>query len=216
MMLRVFAVTSAIVILMGLLLGGARTTGSAATADTAANRFIAEQCSPQPCWRSIQPGKTPIDQTRNTLKADSSNPLSDYKLCWSGVADPANCWHLSVSSNNPPDGPADVLLFDVPQDALHLGDVMAIYGPPMSSQLCYISTPTNGDVDDNVPRPLMIAYLTFKGGIKVTAYSPHSLLNSRIEPRMSVARLKLQSTSDINNPAWHGFSEQKKLGCNMG
>ena len=216
MMFRVFAVTAAIVILMGLLLFGARTTGSAATPGTIASQFMAEQCSPQPCWRGIQPGKTPMDQTRTLLKADNSNPLNDYKLCWPGQTNADSCWHLSVTSNNPPDGPADELLFDVPPDALRLGDLMAIYGPPLSSQLCYISTPSNGDVDDSISRPLMIAYLTFRGGIKVTAYNSRLLLDSRIEASMSVARLKLQSASDINNPAWHGFSAQKKLGCSMG
>jgi hypothetical protein len=126
------------------------------------------------------------------------------------------CWSLSVTSYSAnSQDPVGQLAFQPSPGAFVLGDAIRMYGSPISSQLCYLSTPTNGDLGPEIQRPVMVGYLTFRGNIKVITYAPKAPLQQRFDPAMNIYHLYYQVGYDIFSPRWRGFSQQK-LGCAMG
>jgi|SRR5450432_2613397 len=182
---------------------------------TAVQNFLAEQCDPRPCWRDIEPGKTDLAQAQTLLKTVPGNS-DNYQLCWGSAA--SSCWHMDLVSSGveEPQDPVDKMIFQPAPGSFHLVDAVVKFGDPISAMLCYITTPSNGDIGPEIPRPLMIGYISFKGGIKAVVYNPSDLTARRMDMNMSVYRLYIQNGYDINVPAWHGFTYQPKLGCNMG
>src|SRR4051812_24334043 len=209
--------STAIIVSVFMLIFGARVWGSAVEpAPSLIEKFSAEQCDPKPCWHGIQPGKTTLTQAEALLSTLPGSSKDNFRFCWDDTA--AGCWQLNVTTWSvlDPHSPVGMLTFQPPADSFHLVDAVKLYGDPINSMLCWITAPTNGDIGPEIPRPLMIAYVAFKGGVKVVAYNPHDLASRRMDMEMSIYRMYLQPSYDIYTPRWNGFSQQKRLGCNMG
>lgn len=212
-MFRIISLLFIITVVCSLLLIVPRVTGGLNRSPV--EQFASEYCSPQPCWRGIRPGVTSLNQTRAILQTNTSagQNTDDYRLCYQ----PNACWDLSVRSwSADPQDPVGVLTFQPTPGAFLLGDAVALYGDPLTSQLCQIIAPSNGDLGPEVPRPVMVAYMTFHGNIKIVAYQPNDPMQKRIDPAMNIYRLYYQVGYDIYTPRWSGFSQQAKLGCTMG
>ena len=212
-MFRIISLLLISVVVCSLLLIVPRVTGGLNR--SAGEQFVTEYCTPQPCWRGIRPGVTSLDQTRAILQTHTAPGqfMDEYRLCY----EPGACWGLSIRSwSADAKDPVSLLTFQPAQGAFRLGDAVALYGDPITSQLCQIIAPSNGDLGPEVQRPVMVAYLTFRGNIKVVAYRPDDPTRRRIDPAMSVYRLYYQVGYDIFSPRWRGFSQQSQLGCKMG
>lgn len=210
-------ISTALTVIVVMLIFGARAWGSAVDSSTPLmSKFSAEQCDPKPCWHGIQPGKTALAQAEALLKTMPGSSPDNFQFCWDGTAN--GCWHLNMMTWNAqdPQAPIGMMTFQPPPDSFHLVDAVKLFGDPINSMLCWITTPSSGDMGPEIPRPLMIAYVAFKGGIKVVAYNPHDLASRRMDMSMSIYRMYLQPSYDIYTPRWNGFSQQKRLGCNMG
>jgi hypothetical protein len=210
-------VTITLTVTVVLLIFGVRVWGSTIdTSPPAIAKFSAEQCDPDPCWHGIQPGKTGLAQAEAILEAMPGSTAEKFQFCWDGTN--TGCWRLDTTSWSAqnPQAPLGMMTFQPPPDAFHLVDAVKLFGDPISSMMCWITTPTNGDIGTEIPRPLMVSYISFKGGIKVVAYNPHDPASRRMDMAMSIYRMYLQPGYDIYTPRWKGFSEQQRLGCNMG
>jgi hypothetical protein len=213
-----FIITTTVVVVI-MLIFGARTLGSAKEPSISAMaKFAAEQCDPQPCWHGIQPGKTSAAQAEALLAALPGSTPDKLQFCPDADSADTSCWRVDVMSWSQldPTSPVGMMVFQPPADAFHLVDAVRLFGDPINSMMCYISTPSSGDIGPEIPRPLMISYVAFKGGIKVVAYNPHGLLSRRVDMSMSIYRMYLQPAYDVYSPRWNGFSQQTRLGCNMG
>ena len=212
-MLDILKRLTILILFLAILLTGARVAGSLHAESNAPNMsFADEQCSPQPCWRGIRPGETSLAQTRAILK-DSAVADDEYRICYQIDG----CWSFSIRSwSADPASPLGMLTIQPAKDSFLLWQAVKQFGDPLTSILCLITAPSNGDIGTEVKRPLMVAYLTFKGNIKVVAYNPRDPMLRRIDPMMDVYRFYYQSGYDIFTPRWKGFSQQQRLGCNMG
>ncbi|MEP7285357.1 MAG: hypothetical protein ABI947_06285 [Chloroflexota bacterium] len=208
--------TSATVIILSLLIFATSALSNASAPLTPVQKFLAEQCDPHPCWRDIRPGTTSLAQAEQILHTLPVAQPDTYRVCWE--KDPASCWNLTITTSTfqAPDDPIGRMTFQPPLGTFRLGDAVSKFGDPISSIMCYINTPTNGDIGPEIQRPLMIGYVSFKGGVKVVAYNPDDPLSRRMDLNMSVYWLYLQPSYDIYAPPWYGFAVQKKLGCNGG
>jgi hypothetical protein len=191
---------------LGTWLGAARDEGRAMSPPLAA--FTAHQCLPRPCWNDIRPGQTTPSDVSARFAGVVARRLGalDGELCW-----PDNpCWHYTVRSWNQAVGE---IMVEAAPGSLRLGDTVRVLGTPLTAQLCYIAGATGGGVGANAPRPLMVAYITFQGSVRVVAYHTQRPLARRIAPDMMVYRLYYQDGYDIYRPRWRGFAQQGRLGC---
>jgi hypothetical protein len=211
---------TSIAVLVVLLIFGARVVGSTNSPEpTTLALFKAETCSPQPCWHTIQPGKTTLTNANALLQALPGSTADKFQFCANGSSgDSTGCWRIDTFGSSAIDANAPLakITFQPPADAFRLVDAVKLFGDPINSMLCYIISPSSGDIGLEIPRPLMVAYIAFKGGIRVVAYNPHDLKSRRLDMSMSVYRLSMQPAYDVFSPRWNGFSQQKRLGCNMG
>lgn len=191
----------------------ARGAGESAARPPALGAFEREQCLPSPCWRGVRPGRTTIRQAEAIFNEQffrvSGN--TDRQVCWSGEV----CWYYVVRpwvSSAPDVSVGEIVVRPAPGD-LKLGDAVRLFGSPLTAQLCWIPGSTSGDVDPGVPRPLLVAYLTFKGGIKVVAFNPNDPMLPRYVPEMIVHKIYYQAGYDIFRPPWPGFVSRVRLGC---
>jgi hypothetical protein len=212
-MMRLLNYLSITVLILAMLVLGSRVIGT--QRPSAVEQFASQKCSPRPCWRDIHPGETSMDQARTILKADAISGIPDqYQVCYESNG----CWSLILHSfSADPQSPVGELAFQPSPGAFLLGDAINLYGDPISSQLCYLAAPTNGDLGPEIQRPLMVGYLTFRGNIHAVVYAPKDTLQQRFDPAMDIYRLYYRAGNyDIFSPPWRGFSRPKKLGCNMG
>jgi hypothetical protein len=138
--------------------------------------------------------------------------FDSYHLCHPQESD---CWYVSVYGAS---GARDTATLSeirllVPHGAMRLGDLVLHYGPPTSAMLCWLTTPSNGDVDMRVSRPLIVGYITFSGAVRANVYHPASPRRQRFSPDMLVDRVYFRTGSALNIPVWHGFRTQTTLGC---
>ncbi len=216
-MIRLLARLFTVMILLALLLAGVRAVGGLNPASSAASYFQAEQCSPQPCWRGIQPGKTSLAQAESILneKIERGSDIPDHRLCWPDAAIP--CWNYYVRSwSADPADPIGLIAIQPARGAFKLADALKLYGDPLTSTLCWINSPGAGDLAEDIARPITVAYLTFRGNIKIVAFNPERPLALRIDMEMAVYRVYYQVGYDIFTPRWQGFSGQRSLGCDRG
>lgn len=206
--MRLLGFLSVVIIALSALLVGARALGTQGT--TAIAEFATETCSPQPCWHSIRPGVTSLADTRNILQADAiSGTTDEYKHCYQLQG----CWSISITSYSAdPADPIGQMAFVPAPGSFLLGDAVRVYGDPLTSQVCLILSPSAGDVGPEVPRPLMVSYITFRGNIKAIAYNSKALTDQRFDPAMDIYRMYYQIGSDIYTPRWRGFLHPA-LGC---
>jgi hypothetical protein len=198
---------------LGLTLLSARVVGSLNAQPSADKLFENEQCSPRPCWRGFRPGVTTFRQVESSLNLKLSRTANapNYQLCWLGASTP--CWGVNIRSwSNDPNDPIGMIVFEPPRGSFRLGDAVRIFGNPLTSNLCHIAAPNSGDVPLDVPRPLLVAYITLRGSIKIVAYHSEKPLLQRLDPEMTVYRIYFQDGYDIYAPRWHGFARQR-LGC---
>ncbi|MBX3081682.1 MAG: hypothetical protein KF716_08600 [Anaerolineae bacterium] len=174
--------------------------------------FVPQHCSPHPCWYGLQPGKTSIQQARTILDS-SAEPVGNdiFQLCPDGNG---ACWKVTVTaSGRDPDSALDNIDLNASKQQLRLGDLIALYGSPISGTLCYIITPTNGGITEDVPRPLMVGNISFKGHVQVFVYNPNDPKAQRFDPNMIVNQINFKSLPDQTAPRWRGFESVSKLYC---
>jgi hypothetical protein len=184
----------------------------AASRESALTIFTPLHCTPSPCWHGLHPGATSLAQARSQLDAAAKRTGYDsYAVCRPN--DPA-CWQVTFfSASNQPTDALSRINVQVPRQAVLFGDLVLLYGPPTSAMLCWIVTPTNGDVHASVQRPVMVGYVMFKGGVRVNLYHPNSPRSRRFDPHMVVDQIYYQPGMMLNTPEWRGFTWVPKLGC---
>jgi hypothetical protein len=184
---------------------------AAPPAKTAAQAFRAEQCTPQPCWRGVRIGQTSRQQAARTLNAGYEYKAEGHPHCWGEIDTP--CWYYSVRGWGG-DNPITEIEIQPAAGQFLMQDALLAFGSPLTAQLCLINGPSAGNVDSSVPRPLMIGYFTFSGGVRLVAINRQAPLSQRLSPLMEVHRLYYQPSGyEIYTPRWHGFALQRVLGC---
>lgn len=206
--MRLLGYLSVVIIALSVLLAGSLVVGL--QGKSSVEQFASEQCNPEPCWRGIRPGVTSLADTRTILQPDAvSGTTDEYKHCYQREG----CWSISISSYSAdPADPVGQLAFVPAPGSFLLGDAVRVYGDPLTSQVCLLLSPSAGDVGPEVPRPMMVAYLTFRGNIKAIAYAPKALMEQRFDPAMNIYRMYYQVGYDIYTPRWRGFLHPQ-LGC---
>ncbi|MCC7450722.1 MAG: hypothetical protein IT324_25130 [Anaerolineae bacterium] len=215
-MRRLISMMGCITLVLVFLIIGGRVVGSQPSSAALA-RFQAAQCAPQPCWHNIRPGQTTLDDARTVLRRDPAvdfDPATE-QWCWHG--DPGLCWYVTLRSwSRDTDKPLNVIAIYPPANAVKLGDTLALFGAPLTSNLCWIAGIQDGDISAAIARPLAAAYLTFKGNLKVIAYNPQRPTLRQLDPNMVVLTIYYQAGYDIFTPRWQGFTSPARWGCNRG
>jgi hypothetical protein len=213
-MKRLIVLNTIVFAALGLTLLSARVVAPRNAQPSAASLFESELCTPRPCWRGFRPGATTFRQIESSLNVKLSHTADspNYQLCWLGSSLP--CWGVNVRSwSSDPNDPIGMIVFEPARGSFLLGDAVRIFGDPLTSNLCFIAAPSSGDVPSYVSRPVLVAYLTLRGSIKIVAYHSQKPLVQRMDPDMTVYRIYFQDGYDIYAPRWHGFARQR-LGCN--
>lgn len=179
------------------------------------DRFAPEACSPHPCWNGLEPGKTSMKQARESLVRVSETG-DDYRFVLCEPHDKA-CWDVAIEGISPK---ADSALSEVklipPTGKLTLGDLVLLYGAPTSAMICWQTAPSSDDVAANLPRPLMVGYVIFKGHVRVNVYNPLYPVDARFDPAMVVDQITYKTLPDLTIPGWRGFVAVDQLGCGRG
>jgi hypothetical protein len=159
----------------------------------------AYQCSPQPCWHQIYPGKTQFKEAQSILQKDSTVKITMFPengLCWetAAVANRSCLWSDTNGS---------VTSIDLDIDtSLRLGDIVRIFGQPINVMTCWMDTVYVTD------KPPMFVYIYFSNGTIVRSSSHFPFLGGQLVPDQLIDSIIYDTTPgeppDI--PAWHGFS----------
>ena len=218
-MRKLLVILSFLLILCGAGVLAARTITLKPTADGAA-LFDPAGCAGTICWHGITPWRTTVAQF-NMIMSDSAEPIQPasianlyYRLCHM-----QQCWEVHADTYGKAESdPIGRVALTVPTGALKLGDLVARYGQPTTSQLCVIIGSINGNLPSIVPRPAMAAYFTFRGGIRVVAYNLHEPMSRRYDLRMEIYQVYFENTPDITVPSrpWKGFTHVIRDGCSRG
>ncbi|HVO43976.1 MAG TPA: hypothetical protein VMT34_15205, partial [Aggregatilineales bacterium] len=138
------------------------------------------------------------------LEADPSLTItqvtknSDRSLiCWTVKALPTvtGCFMQDVTIGKPPKTHLTADLHFQPGD-LHLGDLFAIYGMPLSSDQCTWAHSEQNNVH----------WIRFSGGIFVEAVDPASRGCAPIRPDLTVLAIDYRDSDAWIGCAWAGFS----------
>lgn len=218
-MRKLLLVASFLLILCSASVLAARSIAPAPTANGAALLDPAGCVSPV-CWHGISPWRSTVAQF-NAIMRDAAEPIQPaslanlfYRLCHR-----QQCWEVHADTyGRAEDDLIGRVALTVPTGALTLGDLVARYGQPTTSQLCVIIGSINGNLPSIVPRPAMAAYFTFKGGLRVVAYNLHQPMSRRYDLRMEIFQIYFENAPDITVPSrqWKGFTSVIRDGCNRG
>ena len=156
------------------------------------------QCSPQPCWHEIYPGKTGFQEAQRLLQSDPRvkiTAVTVQELCWTiSAARLASC--LSADTRGL------VTLINLQIDSpLRLGEVFATLGQPLGIRLCHITTIT---VTSN--RPLFMD-VYFPGGSVVTSGYFHPFTVGQLTPDQPIDYIRITASKDAQRGIgnWQGF-----------
>lgn len=211
-MRRFVVIGSSLLVLFVALLLGVRVAG-AFTPQYGLADFTPDGCVPHPCWLGLQPGQTPLQTAATTLNGvGKAIGFDAYELC---RPTEAGCWYANIygaSGARDTDTLREIRLV-APTGAVRLGDLLLRYGPPTSAMLCWLTTPSNGDVNLRISRPLVVGYVTFSGHVRVNVYHAVSPKRRRFNPHMLVDRLYFRVGPALSVPRWQGFRTHSTLGC---
>ena len=218
-MRRLSIYTTAIIGSLALLLVTVRVVGGLMPTPTVTT-IAAGQCD-QPCWNGIRPGETTIAQASELFSANpmlSANPGSaqfDNERCWDMAAtSPLSAWRACTVYWYASDNKISLLRLTPPQGKFQLGDVLALFGDPLASTLCWWDARL-----PNMPSQFLRARLYFKNNIEVWAYSLRQPTSFLFDPGMVVYTVNYHYTqADLpflpDAPLWHGFKRYaRQVGC---
>jgi hypothetical protein len=179
---------------------------------TAFDVIRAGRCTPMPCWQGIQPGKTRMEEAKTILAADKavtivSSPSYSGDICWYTAYGPF--WRSCARQAwDPKDGDVvESINIEVPRDALRLGDMILLFGPPGETSTCSIANPAALTGQTNGPRRLIAVFASFEDYIGIMAVNTGTSQVRRLDPNMVVLRLTLHSTGwvPLTDARWRGF-----------
>jgi hypothetical protein len=212
-MIRLFTTVAGLMAVMVALLVAARFAGRINRSPSMAIMEL-YRCSPEPCWHNIRPGVTTLDEAKTILAADSGL-MFDHGFYRD------NCWQvLSMPSWRACFGPLTgrlgnltgylYLNFASPPQAPRLGDVLALFGEPTASKLCWYKFGVAG----SNARSVMGADIYWEDGLYVGAYNPLEPDSYRLSPHMPLFLMSYAQRNAANEPPWRGFVQQSAgRGC---
>jgi hypothetical protein len=205
-MVRFAARVSISVLVLSLMLGGIRATGSLSKPPVISALWRGSCVLP--CWHGIQPGVTTYGEAEAVLRTDETlNVASQSRrtLCWVSESEPP--LHGCMRNWGAGDAIEDIVLY-LPDNALRLGDALALLGTPKLVRMCWIS---------GYSYEYVLATLYFGNNVEIAAYSPHHHLRWLLEPSMSVTQIIFLADDsphlDSRSLEWRGFVAVPSKGC---
>jgi hypothetical protein len=208
-MRRLLGYTATSILAFGLIFAAIRVVGGRNQSTTAL--LEAGNCE-QPCWHSIQPGKTSFRQATTILKADSTYNVSQTAgktLCWFSLKSAS--WYGCTDGHG--ETVQDIEL-SLPDGMLQLGDVIALFGLPIAARLCWF---------DSYTQDYVVARLLFEGNIEVEAFDRENPVQWRFDPEMTIIQIYYLSADSPRLPTngkqslrWRGFTNMTQRGCGEG
>jgi hypothetical protein len=171
----------------------------------AVNMLQAQQCDPKPCWQGVRPGVMTQRQAAGILEARGALPdnfaVGDNHYCWSSMAIPfwRSCTQWLGST---PDTAIERINIEFLANPPRLGDLVLMFGPPVSTELCYVTNSRRSDL----PKRFVSAAISFRGDILVIAYQADELSQPRLDPNMIVFRMAYVASDRAESRHWSGFT----------
>lgn len=216
-MKRIILLISLVTAATSVLIVGVKAVGSS-TVPTPLALFVSDPCRARLCWNGIHIGETTVAEATAILNraARRINSIGGYRMC---PSDGAACWDISIEVyGRAQTDPVRHLALTLPGNAIILGDLLQLYGTPTTAQMCPILGNDNGNLPSVMSRPMVAAYFTFRGGIRVVAFNTQQPMSRHYEPTMAVYKIYFESTPDIfvASRQWAGFAHSRRDGCNRG
>jgi hypothetical protein len=203
-MKRIVTLGLAFSLTLTMLVMGAVKTGATSDPPSLITLLKTYRCDPAPCWHGIalmnakfRDGQAIIEADK-TLHVTKTTRNGDFNaVCWTTTSLPLvnGCFQASTMLGQPPKIYRSVDLHVNPGD-LQLGDLIALYGAPLSSDQC-----TWVDSEQN-----NVHWVRFADDIFVEVYNGAQQLCDPLSPTLTVIAISYRGSDAWSGCTWVGFT----------